>query len=198
MGNFKRYDGFVMHIPQEFIENKLPRCPFCKSDDPHWLLDSRLEMSITGSRTYYQCERCRATMSSTAADAAAEKGKGFALNPAMAALNAAQKGTKKQEVGVTYMRVEELGAVCTDASLLGQEFPITFFQEMASGAAPAPVAIPAGSKFCTGCGTPIVEGNRFCTGCGAPIGAAEQKTCPNCNNPVGDTAAFCTSCGTKL
>ena len=53
MGKFKRYDGYVMHVPQEFIDSKLPVCPFCKSDNPHWLLDSRMEMSLAGSRTYY-------------------------------------------------------------------------------------------------------------------------------------------------
>ena len=134
MGKFKRYDGYVMHVPQEFIDSKLPVCPFCKSDNPHWLLDSRMEMSLAGSRTYYQCERCHATMSSTAADAAAEKGKGFGINPAMAAMNAAHKGTKRQEVGVAYMRIEDLGEVCTDTSMLNQEFPITHLQAMVAPA----------------------------------------------------------------
>ncbi len=157
MGKFKRYDGYVMHIPQEFIDNKLPVCPFCKSDHPHWLLDSRMEFSLAGSRTYYQCECCRATMSSTAADAAAEKGKGFGINPAMAAMNAAQKGSKHQEVGVAYMRIEDLGFACQDTSLLGQELPITFLQEMA---APAKV-------FCTNCGQELTPGNAFCPSCGA-------------------------------
>ena len=159
MGKFKRYDGYVMHVPQEFIDTKLPVCPFCKSDNPHWLLDSRMEMSLAGSRTYYQCERCQATISSTAADAAAEKGKGFAINPAMAAMNAAQKGTKKQEVGVAYMRIDDLGSVCTDSSLLGQEFPITYLQDMA-----APK-----KSFCTSCGTELSAGATFCSACGAKV-----------------------------
>ena len=168
MGKFKRYDGYVMHVPQEFIDSKLPVCPFCKSDNPHWLLDSRMEMSLAGSRTYYQCERCQATISSTAADAAAEKGKGFAINPAMAAMNAAQKGTKKQEVGVAYMRVDDLGSVCTDQSLMGQEFPITYFQEMA-----APKA-----AFCTNCGAALKEGAQFCSGCGTKVAGAAPAPAP--------------------
>ena len=130
MGTFMRYDGYTMHVPQEFIDSKLPVCPFCHSNRPHWLLDSRMEMSLTGHRTYYQCEQCRATMSSTSIDAAAEKGKQFHYNAFVAALNAAQKGSKHQQVGVTYLRVEELGTICTDRSLLGTEYPITFFQEM--------------------------------------------------------------------
>ena len=177
MGNFKRYDGYVMHIPQEFIDSKLPVCPFCKSDNPHWLLDSKMEMSLAGSRTYYQCERCQAIMSSTAADAGAEKGKSFAINPAMAALNAAQKGTKHQEVGVAYMRVDTLGLVCTDTSLMGKEFPITYFQEMAAGAPPVtavsePAETPA-PAFCGNCGAPLKAGAQFCTACGTKVAAAE-------------------------
>lgn len=161
MGKFKRYDGYVMHIPQQFIDEKLPVCPFCKSDNPHWLLDSRMEMSLAGSRTYYQCERCQAIISSTAADAAAENGRGFAINPAMAAMNAAQKGTKKQEVGVAYMRIDDLGSVCTDESLKGQELPITALQDMA-----APK-----KSFCTSCGAELKPDSAFCMNCGAKVGA---------------------------
>ena len=168
MGKFKRYDGYVMHIPQEFIDSKLPVCPFCKSDDPHWLLDSRMDMSLAGSRTYYQCERCEAILSSTAADAGAEKGKSFGINPAMAALNAAQKGTKHQEVGVAYMRVDDLGKVCTDTRLMGREEPITFFQDMA-----APK-----KTFCTACGAELAPGVAFCGACGSAAAAPAAEPAP--------------------
>ena len=131
---FKRYDGYVMNVPQKFIDQKLPVCPFCGSPDPHWLLESKMEFSLAGSRTYYQCERCRATLSSTAADAGAEDGRSFRINPAMAGLNAAQKGSKHQEVGVAYLRVDSLGQVCTRQELLGQEQPITYYQQMISQA----------------------------------------------------------------
>lgn len=168
MGKFKRYDGYVMHIPQEFIDSKLPVCPFCKSDNPHWLLDSKMEMSLAGSRTYYQCERCEAIISSTAADAGAEKGKSFGINPGMAALNAAQKGTKHQQVGVAYMRVDDLGKVCTDRSLMGIEEPITFFQDMA-----APV-----KRFCTSCGAELAGNAAFCSACGARTAAPAPAAAP--------------------
>lgn len=174
MGEFKRYDGYVMHIPQEFIDSHLPVCPFCHCSDPHWLLDSRMELSWSGTRTYYRCERCGATMSSTAVDAAAEKGKAFAFNPAAAAINAAQKGSKQQEVGVTYLRVDELGNVFTDDALLGQEHPITFYQEMAGThsapavqPAPAPVATPAAPQPQSVAAAPF-----------APAEAAEQEEEP--------------------
>ena len=147
MGKFKRYDGYVGCIPQKFIDSHLPICPFCGSNNPHWLLDSRMEMTLAGSRTYYQCECCRGIMSSTAADAGAENGKNFMINPAMAAMNAAHKGTKHQEVGVAYMRVDDLGTVCTHQEWLGQEFPITYFQDVANGLAAASAAQPAASQY---------------------------------------------------
>ncbi|MBQ9414142.1 MAG: hypothetical protein IJU16_03340 [Clostridia bacterium] len=139
---FKRYDGYVMHIPQQFIDSHLPVCPFCGTDHPHWLLDSKMEISFAGGRTLYQCEVCRGTLSSTAMDAAAENGRQFGANVAAAAMNAAEKGMKKQEVGVTYMRVESLGIVCQDASLLKREEPITFFQELAARMPQAPSPVP--------------------------------------------------------
>lgn len=190
MGHFKRYDGYVMHIPQEFIDSKLPVCPFCKSDHPHWLLDSRMEMSLAGSRTYYQCECCHAILSSTAADANAEKGKGFAINPAMAALNAAHKGTKHQEVGVAYMRVDDLGTVCKDTSLLGREFPITYFQEL----------ITPATVICPDCGKMLTAEDTFCRSCGARLTppAPVQVFCTRCGAPLTPGDVFCGSCGTKV
>jgi hypothetical protein len=121
MGEFKRYDGYIMHVPQQFIDSHLPTCPFCHTDRPHWLLDSRMELSWTGTRTFYRCEQCGATLSSTAADAA-------------------QKGTKQPSDSVTYLRLDELGTVCADEALLGRQQPITFYQQLAN---PAAVAVTA-------------------------------------------------------
>lgn len=157
MANFKRYEGYVNSVPQRMIDSSLPVCPFCRSNNPHWLLASKLD--LMGGRTLYRCERCGATMSGSAIDAAADGGKQFAFNPAMAGLNAAQKGSKGQEVGVSYFKIEELGSVCRDASLLGKELPLpqlkimSGYQEPSFGqtapapaveapAAPRPVAAP--------------------------------------------------------
>ncbi len=171
MADYKRYDGYVMNVPQKFIDSKLPVCPFCGSNNPHWLLKSKMEMSLAGSRTYYRCEQCEATMSSTAADAGAEDGKNFRINPAMAAMSAAEKGTKGQQVGVAYMRVEELGRVCTDQSLLHQEQPITFFQERI-GMLPASAPAPAASHAPVQAAAPAAPAQKpiaYDTQTGAPI-----------------------------
>ena len=134
MAKFRRYEGYVMNVPQKFIDNNLPICPFCHSNQPHWLLASK--MGMWGNRTLYRCERCGATMSSDAMDAAAEGGRQFGLNAAAAGLNAARKGSKGQVVGIAYLKVEELGTVCTNTALLNNEYPLPEMQAMA-GIVPA-------------------------------------------------------------
>ena len=134
MAKFRRYEGYVMNVPQKFIDNNLPVCPFCHSNQPHWLLASK--MGMWGNRTLYRCERCGATMSSDAMDAAAEGGRQFGLNAAAAGLNAARKGSKGQVVGIAYLKVEELGTVCTNTALLNNEYPLPEMQAMA-GIVPA-------------------------------------------------------------
>ena len=135
MANFKRYEGYANSIPQTMIDENFPVCPFCHSNQPHWLLANK--MTMTDTRTLYRCERCEATMSSSAIDAAAANGKQFAFNPGAAAINAARKGKKGQNVNETYFKIEELGHVCTNAALLGQEISMHELQAMAGTAAPA-------------------------------------------------------------
>lgn len=122
MAKFKRYEGYANSIPQTMIDENFPVCPFCHSNTPHWLLGSKLDMM--GGRTLYRCECCEATMSSSAIDAAANGGKQFAFNPGAAAMNAVRKGSKGQTINETYFRIEELGHVCTNTALLGQEIPM--------------------------------------------------------------------------
>lgn len=135
MAKFKRYEGYANSIPQTMIDENFPVCPFCHSNQPHWLLANK--MTMTDTRTLYRCERCEATMSSSAIDAAAANGKQFAFNPGAAAINAARKGKKGQNVNETYFKIEELGHVCTNAALLGQEISMHELQAMAGTAAPA-------------------------------------------------------------
>lgn len=140
MAKFKRYEGYANSIPQTMIDENFPVCPFCHSNQPHWLLANK--MTMTDTRTLYRCERCEATMSSSAIDAAAADGKQFAFNPGAAAFNAARKGRKGQNVNETYFKVEELGNVCTNTALLEQELPMHELQAMAGIAAPVEQPTP--------------------------------------------------------
>lgn len=70
--------------------------------------------------------------------------------------------------------------------------------------------LPAGAKFCFGCGQKVEQlgenemicpncgkktpKGKFCMECGQPL----ARTCPNCGNDLPDNAKFCLNCGQKL
>jgi ribosomal protein L32 len=70
---------------------------------------------------------------------------------------------------------------------------------------------PAGTKFCTQCGSPMVQpavdacpncgkethGAKFCPECGTKIERKLAGVCPSCGAQTGG-AKFCPECGTKL
>ena len=69
-------------------------------------------------------------------------------------------------------------------------------------------SVPAGSKFCGSCGSPmpaaatcpkcnaaVAPGAKFCGNCGA---ALQSAACPKCNAAVAPGAKFCGSCGAAL
>ena len=55
---------------------------------------------------------------------------------------------------------------------------------------------PDAAPVCAACHSPLPAGARFCPGCGAPVQA--RRTCPVCGAEVGEGARFCADCGTKL
>lgn len=64
----------------------------------------------------------------------------------------------------------------------------------ASGAPAAPAAAASGT-FCSECGHAVPEGSKFCPGCGTPQKVASG--CPGCKQPVPPGSKFCPSCGAK-
>jgi hypothetical protein len=65
---------------------------------------------------------------------------------------------------------------------------------------PAQPAQEAGAVSCLRCSYAIPAGVRFCAGCGAPAErpAAPASTCPNCGVPVKQGTKFCEICGMGL
>lgn len=54
--------------------------------------------------------------------------------------------------------------------------------------------------FCTKCGKQLEDTLKFCTGCGSPIvNQIENKNlCTNCGKELQDNQSFCTACGTPV
>ena len=101
---FKRSDGFTGSIPQKFIDNKVPKCPMCGTEDPHWTLAQK--MYFTETRYLFKCEKCNCILSATVHDISG-LGRtaltGFGLAKAL--------GGKK--VKTIYMKVDEVGTMQT-------------------------------------------------------------------------------------
>lgn len=66
-------------------------------------------------------------------------------------------------------------------------------------------------RFCTNCGTQVVEGAKFCQKCGTPVSSAKSNNqerqqeyagkiykCPNCGEILKSFEANCPSCGYEL
>ncbi len=78
--------------------------------------------------------------------------------------------------------------------------------------------VPAGTRFCPACGTPIggppaaagggppcpkcgaatAPGQKFCPACGASLAPPPPRTCPKCAAVVTGTGKFCPNCGAAL
>jgi ribosomal protein L32 len=90
-------------------------------------------------------------------------------------------------------------------------------QQTATGMARCPkdgTLAPAGAKFCSTCGSPMVQpapaavdlcpncgkeakGSKFCPECGTKIERAAASVCPNCGKDAKGNK-FCPECGTKI
>lgn len=61
---FKRMEGFTGSIPQKFADNKIPKCPMCGSDHPHWAIDERMGKIMSfdpeenAHKYLFKCEQC--------------------------------------------------------------------------------------------------------------------------------------------
>ncbi len=64
---FKRMEGFAGSIPQKFIDNRVPKCPMCGTDNPHWSIDQKMGL-VSLNRYLFKCEQCQCILSATVAD----------------------------------------------------------------------------------------------------------------------------------
>ena len=56
MKDYTRDDNVLYSIPQSFADKELPKCPFCYTDSPHWLV--REEWKFLTTLYYFKCEKC--------------------------------------------------------------------------------------------------------------------------------------------
>jgi membrane protease subunit (stomatin/prohibitin family) len=61
----------------------------------------------------------------------------------------------------------------------------------------APAAAPTGTP-CPKCGQPVPAGVKFCPNCGASTAPPPPRKCPKCGQDVAGTGKFCPNCGAAM
>lgn len=62
--NFHRAEGFEGSVPQSFADNRIPACPMCGTNSPHWSIDKRrgkefaLDPEENAHKYLFRCEQC--------------------------------------------------------------------------------------------------------------------------------------------
>lgn len=129
MFDFRRYDGFAGSIPQHFIDEKLPKCPMCGTNEPYWKLKDKMEM--LGNRTLFLCDKCGAVLSATTADLSGFSKSKVGLLTTAGMLNAIGKKASGKNVATVYMRVEEVGNAQTTKIYEKKEMSLEELQQLA-------------------------------------------------------------------
>lgn len=121
---FKRMEGFAGSIPQKFIDNRVPKCPMCGTDNPHWSIDQKMGF-VKMSRYLFKCEQCGCILSATVGDVS-----GLGRSVLTTAGLAKKLGGKK--TNTIYMQVDDVGKMQTTKMHEGQEMSLEDLNDMAS------------------------------------------------------------------
>lgn len=121
---FKRMEGFVGSVPQKFIDNRVPKCPMCGTDNPQWAIDQKMGL-LSLNRYLFKCEQCSCILSATVADVT-----GFARNPLTTVGLAKALGGKK--MGTIYIKIDNVGSMQTTKIHEGKEVSLEEINEMAN------------------------------------------------------------------
>lgn len=124
MAEYARDDSKKIDIPRDFADQKIGKCPFCKTEEPKWLYKE--EWKLIGSNiSYFKCPHCESELKAISDDVS-----GLAFSPA------SPSGKKKMQAGkiqnAVYMTIEKIGlSVKTPQNMLwvGEELPLEQLKE---------------------------------------------------------------------
>ena len=113
--NFERPNGFSGSTPRGWIDERFPKCPFCKGD-PKW--EYAREWKMTVNRLHVRCADCLSTISIAQAQVTRHHVEEI-VAPAWLLVRAATSDK---------FRVESVGRNDNLQDLLGQEFDLSTLQ----------------------------------------------------------------------
>ena len=106
---FKRMEGFAGSVPQKFADQKIPKCPMCGTNNPHWSVDERMGKMFSfdpeenANKYLFKCEQCGCVLRVPVTDV---------VGVGRSALLSWQGVAKKmhgKETGAIYVTIENVG-----------------------------------------------------------------------------------------
>lgn len=110
---FQRMEGFRGSIPQKFADGRIPRCPMCGTDNPHWAIDERMGKMMSfdpeenAHKYLFKCEQCGCILRVPVTDVV---GVG---RSALLSWQGVAKKARGKKTNAIYVTVEEVGTMQT-------------------------------------------------------------------------------------
>lgn len=127
-GEYKREEGGMCNIPQDFADNKIGSCPFCKAESPGWL--TREEWKMIGSNNFYfKCPKCESEFMVPKDDVT---GLSFTKN----SYSGKQKAKAGKKMNVPYVTIVKIGLrVKTPQNMMlkDEEIPLPMLKRICRG-----------------------------------------------------------------
>ena len=147
---FKRRDGLWGAVPQKFVDERIPKCPMCKTDNPHWATDTKQGNPLAFNpakklmKHLFKCEKCGCILCISEADINVSTANldGTGLPNWLAAGVKAVESVSEQErdmklgrfgASPTNVTIEEIGNTQTNQSLSGKILPLEELNALANG-----------------------------------------------------------------
>lgn len=132
---FKRMEGFAGSVPQKFGDERMPLCPFCGTNTPHWAIDQKMGKMLSldpeknANKYLYQCEQCKGIVRVPTTDVV---GVG---RSALLSWQGVAKKARGKDVQAIYVTLADVGSSGADKALEGKEMTLDELNAMAQAKA---------------------------------------------------------------
>ena len=106
---FKRMEGFEGSVPQKFADQRIPKCPMCGTNNPHWSIDERMGKMFSfdpeenAHKYLFKCEHCGCILRVPVTDVV-----GIGRSALLSWQGAAKK-MRGKETRAIYVTIEDVG-----------------------------------------------------------------------------------------
>lgn len=129
---FKRMEGFAGSVPQKFADEKIPKCPMCGTNNPHWSIDERMGKMLSfnaeenANKYLFKCEQCSCILRVPVTDVV-----GIGRSALLSWQGVAKKMHGKNTSAI-YVTIEEVGTVQTTQMYKDKEMTLEEINALAN------------------------------------------------------------------